>query len=87
MKNPKKIRIPNYNYYEQTEKAYCLMFGTTKVWIPKSQIEGWQMDDEDYIFWMEEWLIRTKGLEKYIDAEIKEARPVGHPDYGPEDVF
>jgi hypothetical protein len=87
MENPTKIRIPNYNYYEQTEKAYCLMFGTEKVWLPKSQIRDWEMVGEDYVFWIAGWLIPSKKLEKYVDTSHEPMLPIGHPDFGPEDVF
>ncbi len=43
----------------ETEKAYLLFDGTTKIWLPKSQVE-W--NDETKTMTMPEWMALEKGL-------------------------
>ena len=55
--------------FHETEKAYGFSFTKREgiVWIPKSQVKDFAKNFDNYSieFWIPEWLIKAKEIEKY----------------------
>ena len=47
----------------ETKKAYQLMVGGKKIWLPKSQCGD--IDHHKHAIMVEDWLIEKQGLEAY----------------------
>lgn len=44
---------------KETEAAYCLVFDTDKVWLPKSQVRIYEKNKKVFL---PEWLAEKKGF-------------------------
>ena len=52
----------NCKLKRETEKAWLIDDGKTRVWIPKSQGEIYKCSDGTWDLFAEEWLLKVKGL-------------------------
>ena len=65
---PALLKIPTYYLTDESPKAYCFSLADGKVWLPKSQIQDWQVDKANCSFWIPTWLVERNGLEHFIDT-------------------
>lgn len=56
---------------ESTAKAYRITAPDRSVWLPKSQIQEWKIENGKVSFWIPEWLVKEKGLEIFIDTSYE----------------
>lgn len=52
----------------ETALAHGIAINRVVVWLPKSQIEDWEIKDGSASFYAPEWLITNKGLDMFIDT-------------------
>lgn len=55
----------------ETEKAFCVVVNDQNVWLPKSQISDFKVENDIASFWCPMWLITEKSLEVFIDTSFE----------------
>ena len=65
-KNKDYVEIPYDNIRASTPMAVLFIIGDEEVWIPKSQINMYEFDEEnpskEKIVFITQWMAQTKGL-------------------------
>lgn len=68
------LLIPKIYFQKETDLAYCFKFETEDegkfrfVNLPKSRILTFEMETDNCEIWIEDWLVETNQLQKFIDT-------------------
>lgn len=69
---PKLLTIPDGGQnLAETDMAYGIRIDNKTVWLPKSQIQEWEVLNGNVSFWIPEWLIADKGLDIFVDTSYE----------------